>query len=167
MTCQQCNKKTATVHLTEIVGNDKKEVHLCEECAREKGIGIKTQFSMSDLISGLINAPVGKELARLSKITCPECGIRYIDFHSSGRLGCSNDYKIFNKELMQLVERVHGSTRHVGKVPPNVGREVVKESRLLKLRKALRDAIDREAYEEAAAIRDEIKKIEEGTSEDQ
>ena len=166
MLCQQCKKKNATVHLTEIVGNEKKEVHLCEECAREKGIGIKAQFSMADILSGLISAPVGKELARLSKITCPECGLTYINFHSAGRLGCPHDYRVFANELRPLIERIHGGTKHVGKIPPHVGRQVIKESKLLKLRKALRDAVGRENYEEAAKIRDEIKTIEEGKRED-
>ena len=166
MKCQNCHGKTATVHLTEIIGNEKKEVHLCEECAQKKGIGIKTQFSMSDIISGLIGASGAKELARLSKTTCSECGISYMDFHSTGRLGCANDYKVFSRELTPLIERIHGSAKHVGKIPPGAGREVVKENRLLRLRKDLKDAIQREAYEEAAKIRDEIRSVEEETRED-
>jgi protein arginine kinase activator len=165
MLCQKCHKKNATVHLTEIVGNEKKEVHLCEECARDKGIGIKAQFSMADILSGLISAPVGKELAKLSKVSCPECGLSYINFHSAGRLGCAHDYKVFGELLTPLIRRIHGGTRHVGKVPPHVGKQVVKESKLLRLRRALRDAVQKEQYEEAARIRDEIKTIEEGKRE--
>ena len=121
---------------------------------------------MSDIISGLIGASGAKELARLSKTTCSECGISYMDFHSTGRLGCANDYKVFSRELTPLIERIHGSAKHVGKIPPGAGREVVKENRLLRLRKDLKDAIQREAYEEAAKIRDEIRSVEEETRED-
>ena len=34
MKCESCNKKLATVHLSEIIENGKKERHLCEDCAQ-------------------------------------------------------------------------------------------------------------------------------------
>ena len=55
MKCESCNKKHATVHLTEIVGTTKKERHLCEECAQ----GINTQLakvpSPTEILTSLIN----------------------------------------------------------------------------------------------------------------
>ena len=38
MQCDICNKKKATVHLTEIVDEQMSEMHLCEDCAREKSV---------------------------------------------------------------------------------------------------------------------------------
>lgn len=54
--CQNCNKKAATVHVTEIVGNEKKEIHLCEDCARAKNIAVPTG-DRNDLIRGLFETP--------------------------------------------------------------------------------------------------------------
>lgn len=34
MTCETCGKKPATHHLAAIEGGQKREAHLCEDCAR-------------------------------------------------------------------------------------------------------------------------------------
>lgn len=60
MLCQNCQKKTATIHLTEVDHqNVKNEIHLCEECAGKKGIAPKLQFSLTELLSGLIEPVMG------------------------------------------------------------------------------------------------------------
>ena len=38
MKCNICKKEIATIHLTEIINNKIKEIHVCEKCAKEKGI---------------------------------------------------------------------------------------------------------------------------------
>ena len=38
MTCDLCGKSEATVHLTEVVDKQTRELHLCESCAKKKGI---------------------------------------------------------------------------------------------------------------------------------
>ena len=43
MICEICREQIATVHLTEIVNNAKKEIHLCEACAQEKGVAIHSE----------------------------------------------------------------------------------------------------------------------------
>ena len=46
MICQRCKKQPATVHLTEILQNEKRERHLCEDCAREEGVAVKAQINL-------------------------------------------------------------------------------------------------------------------------
>ncbi len=53
MTCDICGKKKATVHLTEIVDEQMSEMHLCEECARQKSSQMEQQFGLADLLAGL------------------------------------------------------------------------------------------------------------------
>ena len=36
--CQICRKNIALVHLTQITKDKKREMHLCEECAKKKGL---------------------------------------------------------------------------------------------------------------------------------
>jgi len=161
MLCQSCQKSSATVHLTEIEEGGKKEIHLCEKCARERGIGIKTQVSLSDLLTGLMASPLTKELSRMAKVSCPVCGHSYMDFRSSGRLGCPNDYTVFRKALIPLLEKVHGKTRHVGKVPAAASETLTRMGKILDLRQRLRKAIQDEQYEEAARLRDVLARLEE------
>ena len=53
MQCDICGKKKATVHLTEIVDEQMSEMHLCEECARQKSVQMEQQFGLADLLAGL------------------------------------------------------------------------------------------------------------------
>ena len=36
--CQSCKEQPATIHLTEIVDGEKRELHYCEDCAHKEGI---------------------------------------------------------------------------------------------------------------------------------
>ena len=162
MLCQKCKKKQATVHMTEIVGQDKKEVHLCENCAQNQGLTLKGQVSLADFLAGLIKAPVNQEMSRLAKLECPACGINYIEFQSKGRFGCPKDYDVFERLVEPLIEKIHGATEHVGKAPEAHGNSA--EAQIVALKRRLKAAIDEERYEDAAGIRDEIKKAEDQSS---
>jgi len=158
MKCQACNKREATVHFTEIEGKTKKEVHLCEECAREKTGALPKQASLGELFLSLIQQQ-GKENLQMLKSVCPHCGISYLEFKTSGRLGCAKDYENFEKGLMPLIERLHQSTQHVGKIPSRGRLDAARENELLQFRRELESAIRREDYERAAELRDRIRAL--------
>ena len=62
---------------------------------------------------------------------------------------------------MPYLKRVHGSTKHVGKVPNSAPIMVVNtENTVESLRMELNRLVSEERYEEAAVIRDKIKKME-------
>jgi protein arginine kinase activator len=165
--CDRC-ENPATVHLTEIrPGGEKTERHLCEKCA------------------ATLHVPsAGKELAKLLKsfepamalatqgpavvaLTCPECGMTYAEFRQHGRFGCARDYEIFGEQIEKLLKRIHGGTRYAGKRPGG-GNVKPPPSRddLLRVRSLLEEAVKAENYEEAARLRDQIRKMsdEGGTS---
>ncbi|HUU43699.1 MAG TPA: UvrB/UvrC motif-containing protein [Planctomycetota bacterium] len=165
--CQICKKNVATVHLTEIIKSQKREIHLCEECAGKKGVAFKShQFSITDLLSGLVNSQAAQELAKMSQIKCPICGLSYLDFRQHGRLGCATDYTVFKEGLLPLLEKIHGGTEHMGKIPQSSGDAREVSHRLLELRQELKRAVEREDYEQAAELRDRIQAVEEGRDED-
>jgi protein arginine kinase activator len=65
--------------------------------------------------------------------------------------------------LLPLLENIHGDPpRHTGKVPRRLPQNKQMQSELVQLRKQLLQAVNKEAYEEAARIRDSIRKLEEG-----
>ncbi len=161
MTCQVCGKKTATVHLTEIINDQMTELHLCESCAKEKGIaGLGQPFGLQDLLAGLVDfgAPVSEEKKEV--LQCPNCKMTYEDFRRLGRLGCSQCYEVFQASLEPLLKKIHGATQHIGKGPVSGGDELKSKKKLQDLHLRLQKAIQTEAFEEAAKIRDEIKKFE-------
>jgi protein arginine kinase activator len=160
MKCQKCNNQ-ATLHITEVVGEDQfEDLHLCEACANKylyepqgKGLAAK----------GGLGGPVEEsdELSALNRRECPQCGIKFVEFRNSGRLGCPHDYQEFHDELATLLENIHGETRHVGKTPRRLPQNKQTQSELIHLRKQLQQAVNREAYEDAARLRDRIRKLEE------
>ena len=93
-------------------------------------------------------------------VKCPSCGLTYADFKKIGRLGCGECYNTFRKYLGPLLKRIHGSTQHTGKSPLIAGKPRKKKIDLQALRIRLARAIEEEAFEEAAKIRDQIKELE-------
>jgi protein arginine kinase activator len=161
MLCDICGKNQATVHLTEIVDEQMNELHLCEECAREKSAQMEQQFGLGDLLVGLTEfGKPGKKETEGADVECPNCGLTYSDFRKIGRLGCSECYTAFKKYLAPLLRRIHGSCQHVGKSPVKVGKVSRKKIDLQELHKQLQKAIESEAFEEAAQLRDRIKELE-------
>lgn len=161
MLCDICGKNPATVHLTEIVDDQMAELHLCEECARKKSEQMEQQFGLSDLLAGL--AEFGKPVQEKEDVTlkCKKCGFTFANFKKIGRLGCGDCYDSFRKYLGPLLKRIHGSSRHAGKVPLRQARAGKAGTDLLtNLRYKLQKAIETEAFEEAARIRDQIRELE-------
>ncbi len=156
MKCQSCSKQ-ATVHLTDIEsGGQKKEVHLCEACAEKQNLINKQELNLPAILQNLIGSHLGAWTDELSKLTCPVCGIKYMEFRSEGRLGCPHDYEVFRSGLLPLLQRIHRSEQHVGKSPRR-RRSSAGQRELLELRRQLHDAIQSEAYERAAELRDLIR----------
>ncbi|MHA0857647.1 UvrB/UvrC motif-containing protein [Paenibacillus sp. CMAA1364] len=172
MLCQECENKPATLHFTKIVNGEKTEFHVCESCARDKGEmipGVTGGFSIHSLLSGFIDFDTAKKVgAGTSKVEqtlrCEECGMTYSQFSKAGRFGCSACYKYFNDRLDPLFKRVHGSTTHVGKLPIRGGVQIQVKRRLHDLKSELQQKIIQEEFEEAAALRDQIRELEKGLS---
>jgi protein arginine kinase activator len=88
--CQSCNKP-ATVHLTDIVNGKKKEIHLCQECAEKQELLKQQELNLSAILQTVIGQHL-QPTDELSRLTCPACGIKYMEFKAGGRLGCPHDY---------------------------------------------------------------------------
>ncbi|MFL5339682.1 MAG: UvrB/UvrC motif-containing protein [Gemmataceae bacterium] len=154
MKCQKCPKQ-ATLHITEVLGEDRyEEHHLCEECAHEYLYEPQPKKPGGE--------DVDEEIAALNQRACPHCGLKFVEFRNSGRLGCPHDYEVFREELLPLLENIHGDTRHAGKAPRRHPQARQTLSELTRLRRQLQTAVSQEAYEEAAKLRDQIRTLEEG-----
>ena len=156
--CDKCGKP-ATIHLTEIVGGDKLEKHLCEDCAAADGITVKANIPISQLLEDFVlQTSRAEETAGLK---CDVCGMTFEDFRNQGLLGCPNDYDAFDKALSPLLERAQeGACQHLGKVPQRAGGDQTRHNTILRLRAELKLAIASEDYELAAGLRDQIKELE-------
>lgn len=164
MQCQLCGKRPAIVHFTEIVNNKKSEYHVCEKCAEERGYSVpllKTKFSVGDLLAGMVDQTGVGEEAKVGRVQCPRCGLVYSSFRETGRLGCSECYVTFRTQLRPLLRRIHGSTKHVGKTPRRDTDRVNLRREIQRLHEEMQRAIEREEFETAASLRDQIRAMEE------
>jgi protein arginine kinase activator len=155
MKCQNCSNP-ATVHLTDIVNKQKKELHLCQACAEQQNLIKQKELNLSQILQTLIGPHVGQVNDELARLACPHCGIRYMEFRAEGRLGCPHDYDVFRAGLEPLLQRIHQSSRHQGKVPQHRANPA-RLRELLELRQQLRAAVEAEDYEQAAQLRDRLR----------
>lgn len=160
MLCNICGKNEATVHLTEIVNDKVKKLHLCEECARQKAQEMEEHFGLGELLAGLTEFGEAIEVPKVDKLKCPNCGLTFSNFRRKGRLGCSECYVAFHAKLAPLLKRIHGSDHHIGEIPAKAPKDVVVTSKLQELRMKMKKAIEAEEFEEAAKLRDKIRELE-------
>jgi Uncharacterized protein with conserved CXXC pairs len=170
--CEVCHKEPATVHITRIVNDQKTEMHLCAQCARERGeveMNFEPSFAFHNILAGLFEpeSTMVSQRNRPVAVRCSRCGMSLADIRRLGKLGCSNCYAQFERELEPLLKRIHQSTDHAGKHPKDRGhdrRDVRRE--IERLRELLHIAVSKEAYEEAARLRDQIRSLELQAKED-
>jgi protein arginine kinase activator len=168
--CTACQKEIASIVVTEVsdlaaTGSQ----HLCVACAEKIGIvqSKGPKFSaelLEDLLGGLKG---NRPPARSRTEACPGCGMSLGDFRAKGRLGCPRCYEAFRAELLPLLQRVHESASHRGRLPGRMAAPPAPQDDkgLADLRRRLEDAVRGERYEEAAQLRDQLRRAERGPSE--
>ena len=177
MKCENCGKNDANVKYTQIINGEKKQMFLCEECSERLGINdihfnmpINFASFLTDFFDDMNELAVMPRLSKMSnELKCNNCGLTWDDFLHTGKFGCSNCYSDFESRSFQ------GATNHVGRlgevkegntIKQNLDDKIEKQenehiSKLDKLKDDLKQAIKEERYEDAAKLRDEIKKQEE------
>jgi protein arginine kinase activator len=169
--CEKCNQRPAMVHVAEIINGQKQETHLCEICAKEfqiHGFGFFPQMNMNNFLAGLLNYDFKSNSVNQVETTgkiCEKCGVSEEQFAKKGLLGCGDCYPLFEEKTLPLLRRIHGNTRHTGKVPERTGgrARLVKEIEVIK--RQLKEAISREEFERAAELRDTIRQMEKNLEE--
>lgn len=161
MRCEKCQAAEASVHLTQVAEDGVRKLHLCAGCAEQSGLDLQDPTSIADtLLLGLGQKTGAKADAGAA---CPRCSLKRSDFKRTGRLGCPECYTAFRRELHPLIRSMHRADRHTGKVPPppggDAGRVSDTEAERKRLQAMLDKAVAREAFEEAARIRDRIRQI--------
>lgn len=168
--CQICKKAPATIHLTDIHNNVKKEVHICEACATEKGFNLQGAANLPQLLGLAAKKPASQHQQPANKakiksaesdLICLHCGTTWSQFSDRGRLGCPHDYRAFETKLKPLIanqiaaDPKNRETFHIGK-KPGARREDTRIVAIRGLEKSLRQAVAEENYELAARLKTEL-----------
>lgn len=173
MLCEKCKKNNATVFYREIINGKEKKYSLCSECAAEMensgeiSLNNETIFDsffedynpITDLFSSLftpayLTSPSQKKVKR-----CNLCGSTFDDLVSSGKVGCTKCYEVFSEELAPSINRIHGSTKHIGKLSKKIKEESEKKKKISSLEQDMKAAIKSQEFERAAEIRDQLREL--------
>lgn len=159
MICEKCKKNSATIFYQQIVNGEKREYHLCEECAAKMQSGV----SFDTLFKGFLDSFIGmgnEGYTKHSSFSCPSCKLSFEEFRQTGKVGCADCYRAFKDQLDSVLKNIQGSARHSGKLPKKAGAEIYTKRELENLKSRLKKAVENEEYEDAAKIRDKIREIE-------
>lgn len=125
MLCDICHNKPAKIFYTEIINGEKKEQHLCEDCAGEyAAFALKdklgNEIPISSILSGIL-ANYAKGLASQSRPqpSCSRCGMTFDQFKKSGKFGCAECYNAFSMIIDKNLRNIQGADEHFGKEPIN------------------------------------------------
>lgn len=164
MKCEVCGVNNATIHTKVIINDEVVERYLCAACfekEQQKGPSLNLNSLFADIL-GAVGATTSAPAH-----TCPSCGMAWSEFKKTGVLGCPACYDAFRAQLLPVISRAHGKTRHVGVQPGALNRPEeaaapaapAPADDIEALRRDLELAVSLENYEEAAVLRDKIKAL--------
>ena len=165
MLCDVCQINEATVYLTKIVNGSKTQIHLCESCAsKSEKYYLNTDFSFQNLLSSMLDIALKQPEQRKGNnlLICTKCQTTYQQFRKQGKLGCAECYNVFKKVLPTILRPIQGNLNHVGKVPKESNGDLIIKRKIKDLKYRLKRAVEEEAFEEAARLRDKIKDLQKG-----
>ena len=167
--CRSCGKR-ASIYLTRIINGQATDLALCEVCAREKGLFDPQSLTFAEKffpeafkqkVDELVRELIGQgqeqtKAAQPSRsgdilTTCPACQFKLEDFRRSGRLGCPDCYTVFAAEIAE--EQSAADEQSAQATSPQEESPAIRRS---KLEQQLKAAIEREDYEKAALLRDQL-----------
>ena len=178
MICDECGNNSAIFSVTISSGGEITNKHLCADCMKKMEASF-SQGNVHGFLSSILSMLSTNQTD--SKPVCSHCGLRYSDFERTGKLGCAGCYQDFQKELSPMLQRIHGCTQHIGRIPddfhpsqqtndePSTESENENAQELLTsqaverqleaLRQKMEEAVAVENFEAAAQYRDEIRAI--------
>jgi protein arginine kinase activator len=172
MLCDVCNENDVAITLTEIDGDGVRQVRLCERCAADRGEQAAIVSPKPELQAAIVTPKpelgsfvqsVHQQVNPLKgdATQCTFCGATLRDFRQTGRLGCAHCYQAFERGLRDLLRRVHGSSRHMGRMYDTpLDEHTLATSSAHQLRDRMQRAIELEQFELAATLRDQLKALE-------
>ena len=158
MLCDRCGKKEATVRYEENINGEKKKINLCNECS--KHLGILNMNFMDNMFMSFFDEPLSIGVEKVKEHKCIKCGYTFSDYAKTGLLGCSECYNTFKDKLEPVLQKLHGKAYHIDIKEKNGKSQNKPNNKLDNLKQKLKGCIEKEEYEKAAVIRDEIKKLE-------
>ncbi|TVQ24030.1 MAG: hypothetical protein EA383_12690 [Spirochaetaceae bacterium] len=164
--CEQCGSAEAVIQVSVAAGTSRNDFSLCEVCAEKLGIHSNQQHTpvLNDLYQSILRGS-NRLRRRLDESRCRQCGTRFGDIRRSGTAGCASCYASFSSGIRDLLEITRSDLNYGGRLPQRVDALrrifVTREQ----LRQRLEEAVAQEDYEHAAKLREDMRRLENGSSE--
>lgn len=190
MNCELCHKQDAqTVIYRREADGSQRELYVCRACADAerafggtRGINVTAMEAPEPPAGNLPQQLLGKLESLLERMSssspeergqafleadgeqkrCPACGMTLDDVQNYSMVGCAACYRAFGEVLRSLVADLQGCREYAGD-PPAAG-AALRKARLDALKRELREAMAREDYLKAKALREAIRRLEEDPS---
>ena len=171
MNCEKCKNKKATLFYADDTGGRHALCALCgerqsklldlkshvEEPKTEKEDPFLPQNILLSFISteNRLSTPYQKSAKGIS---CKGCGLTEEALKNSGEASCPDCYEAFSSLIFPPPIPTSAATK--ARMPSTRRKKLDKQKRLTELKVELRHEIDKENYEAAAELRDQIKELE-------
>lgn len=174
MFCENCEKKEATVHLTEIIKNVKSEYHLCEICAKNIKLNLKLR-DYSDSLQEILTF-LDEDKTDAGSNWCLNCGLSLAEIKKQNKPGCPYCLHYLGESIISIIPYSAEGKKHIGKKPLNFV-DIEKDNEIHhllslykeepepkistdELKEKLEIAVSEERYEDAAILRDLVRELE-------
>lgn len=161
--CSSCNERPAVMEIAINENGKVTTLHLCEECAVKKGWSLFSPFSLGDVFHHAIRS-------EHDELRCERCGMTLSEFKRLGVVGCQDCYQNLRAGTDPVLRQVQKGMRHTGRRPVGHAAAKLSEKNTVhsplyinkreQLQMELNVAIERENFEDAARLRDQIKALE-------
>ncbi len=165
MLCQKCHGNPASVRYSEVVDGRVNRLQLCPACLAARQEEPRGGFELGDsptFSRGGRKPRATTAATAVSNETCRVCETDLRTVLQTGRVGCSACYESFPAQLESLLEGIHTALIHRGKTPRAEDSRARQRTDLQSKRALLKTALGSENYEDAAGLRDDIRRLEEG-----
>ena len=168
MKCEICGKRTAELTVKQDLGAGPSELRVCHVCGSLYDLGPEAggdrlhrgdDESISGLLDGLLRVPRSRRRSH-RPAACPKCGTSWSDVRETQRVGCSECYTVFDRDIRASIKRRQERALHIGRIPSRLAAFKAVLVDVGRLKKHLKDALRNEDYERAAELRDRIHEIE-------
>lgn len=161
ITCQRCGKHPATTYLTQTINGKTTQLALCPACVAELGYSSLSGMNLGHLFGSILGDAFSPGPVQEQK-RCSGCGSSFQEIARTGKAGCAECYTTFYDRLLPNLERIHGKVRHEGKLSSSAAPRERTEREIKQLKRQLAQAIEKQEFEEAAKLRDQIAALEGG-----
>ncbi len=152
MLCSVCNERDAELFVQQQTVTGKREVHLCSQCAKRRGLDIDHSRSNNSL-------EVMSRSGPSNQTCCYACGMQFYDIEKLGVTGCPECYVAFSREIKTMLENTGLDGPYTGEMPKTLAhfRSILTDR--IKVQKKLEASIAQEDFEKAAMYRDFLKTL--------